>query len=99
MWAWVTRICLSVRPRCGETAVDAADLVAGIDDDGFAGFLVAQDGAVALQRADGKGLEDHGFIVERGWRGSAKRKRQTMKVCLSTDVDALASLFAGLGWR
>ncbi len=49
----------------GEAAMDAADLVAGIDDDGLAGLFVAQDGAVALQRADGKGLEDHGLIVER----------------------------------
>ena len=54
---------LELEAEGGEAAVDAGDLVAGIDDDGFAGFLVAQDGAVALERADGKGLEDHGFIV------------------------------------
>ena len=53
----------------GEAAMDAADFVAGIDDDGFAGGLVGKDGAVALQRADGKGLENHEFIVERScWR-------------------------------
>jgi len=51
-----------------ESAGDAAYLVAGVDDDGFAGFFVAQDGAVALQRADGEGFEDHGFILCR-WEG------------------------------
>ena len=56
---------LECEAEVGEAAVDAGDLVAGIDDDGFAGFLVGNDGAVALQRADRKGLENHGFIVER----------------------------------
>ena len=32
-----------------QAAVDAGDFVAGIDDDGLAGVLVAQDGAVALR--------------------------------------------------
>jgi len=49
----------------GEAAMDAGDLIAGVDDDGFAGFFVGQYGAVALQWADGKGLENHGFIVGR----------------------------------
>ena len=49
-----------------EAASDAADFVAGIDDDGFASFLVSQDGAVALQRANGEGFEDHGFILGYG---------------------------------
>jgi hypothetical protein len=39
------------------------DFVAGIDDHGFAGGFVADDGAVALQRADGEDFVDHGFIV------------------------------------
>ena len=39
------------------------DVVAGIDDHGFAGGLVADDGAVALQRADGEDFVDHGSIV------------------------------------
>jgi hypothetical protein len=46
--------------------MDAADLVAGIDDDGLAGHFVAEDGAVAGQRADGKGFQNHGLIVSRG---------------------------------
>ena len=35
----------------------------GIDDDGFVSDLVAQDGAVAAQRADGKTFKNHGFIL------------------------------------
>jgi len=49
-----------------KAALDAADLVAGIDDDGLAGFLIAQDSAVAFERADGEGFKNHGYIVERG---------------------------------
>jgi len=48
-----------------EAAVDAGDFVAGVNDDGFASLFVGKNGAIALQRADGEGLEDHGFIVER----------------------------------
>ena len=44
----------------GKEGEDAGDVVAGVDDDGFAGVLVAEDGAVALERADGDGFEDHG---------------------------------------
>src|SRR5580698_9654522 len=43
--------------------VDAADLFAGINDDGLAGLLVTENGAVALQRADGEGFENHALIV------------------------------------
>jgi hypothetical protein len=39
---------------------NAFDLIAGIDDHGFARGLVSDDGAVALQRADGKDFVDHG---------------------------------------
>jgi len=38
---------------------DAVDFVAGIDDDGVAGGFVAEDGAIALQDADGEDLMDH----------------------------------------
>ena len=48
-----------------EALVNAGGLVAGVDDDSLAGLLVAEKSAIALQRADGKGLQDHGFIVER----------------------------------
>ena len=40
---------------------DAGDVVAGIDDDGFAGGFVAKDGAVALERADDENFVDHAF--------------------------------------
>ena len=42
-----------------EEGQDSGDVVAGVDDDGFAGGLVAEDGAVALEGADGEGFEDH----------------------------------------
>jgi hypothetical protein len=61
----------------GEAAMDAGDLIAGVDDDGFAGFLVGEDGAVALQRADGKGFENHGFIVGLSMNPPKQMKRQT----------------------
>ena len=37
------------------------NVVAGVDDHGFARGLVADDGAVALQRADGEDFVDHGY--------------------------------------
>ncbi len=42
-----------------EDFLDAVDFVAGIDDHGLAGGFVAEDGAVALQDADGQDLVDH----------------------------------------
>ena len=39
------------------------NVVSGIDDDGFVSNLVAQDGAVAAQRADGKTFKNHSFIL------------------------------------
>ena len=43
----------------GEEGYDAGDLVSGVDDDGFARVLVAEDRAVALEWADGKDFVDH----------------------------------------
>jgi len=43
----------------GEQGEDAGYVVAWVDDDGFAGGLVAEDGAVALEGAYGDGFEDH----------------------------------------
>ena len=48
-----------------EAAVNAADVFSRVDDDGFASLLIAKNGAVALQRADGEGLKDHGSILDR----------------------------------
>jgi hypothetical protein len=39
------------------------NVVSGIDDYGFMGDLVAQDGAVTVQRAYGKTFEDHALIL------------------------------------
>ena len=47
----------------GEDGEDARDVVAGVDDHGFAGGLVSKDGAVALERADGEDFMDHGRFV------------------------------------
>ena len=38
----------------GERRRGCGDVVAGVDDDGFARGFVAEDGAVALEQADGK---------------------------------------------
>src|SRR6266851_678125 len=46
----------------GEEGEDAGDVVAGVDDDGFAGGFIAEDGAVALEEAYGEGFEDHGEV-------------------------------------
>ncbi len=56
---------LEFEAQFGEASVDAADFVAGIDDNGLSGLFVAQQGAVALQRADGKGLKNHMSILKR----------------------------------
>ena len=39
--------------------MDPADVVSGVDDDGFARLFIADDGAVALQRAYRKSLKNH----------------------------------------
>jgi hypothetical protein len=43
----------------GDDGHDAGDVIARVDDDGFVGVLVAQNGAVALQRTDREDLVDH----------------------------------------
>lgn len=49
----------------GKDGEDAGDIVAWVYDDGLAGGLVAEDGAVALERSDGEGFKDHVTILER----------------------------------
>src|SRR5580698_5988631 len=46
----------------GEEEEDAGDVVAGVNDDGFAGLLVAEDGAVALEGSDGEDFVNHGSL-------------------------------------
>jgi hypothetical protein len=42
-----------------EDGLDPLDFIAGVDDYGFAGGLVAEDGAVALERADRNDFVKH----------------------------------------
>ncbi len=42
-----------------QKAEDALDLIAGVDDDGFAGFGIADDQTIALEQADGQLDVDH----------------------------------------
>ena len=46
----------------GQEREDAGDVVARVNDDGFVGVLVAEDGAIALECADGKYLVNHGSL-------------------------------------
>ena len=48
----------------GEEGENLRDVVAGVDDHGFAGGLVAKDGAVALEGADGESFADHKRITK-----------------------------------
>jgi hypothetical protein len=61
--------------------VDTGDFVARVDDDSFACFLIGEDGAVALEWADGEALEDHVAIL--GWSGELLKKatRAGAKAC------------------
>lgn len=60
-----------------EAEVDKATMnprhvIPRINDDGFAGFFIAQDRAVARQRTHGRSFKDHGFELkadrQAGWR-------------------------------
>ena len=71
-----------------EQGEDAGDVVAGIDDDGLAGDLVSEDGAVALERADG---ED--FVA----RVRGQKKFDSVKelvTAMGKDTDQARSLLA-----
>jgi hypothetical protein len=52
-----------------EPGEDVGDLISGVDDDGFAGLEVRQQGAVAAERTDREGLTQelgrHTWIVAR----------------------------------
>jgi hypothetical protein len=56
-----------------EEGDDAGDVGAGIDDDGFVGGLVTEDGAVALEWANGEDFVDHARLSGlRGISGNEK---------------------------
>ena len=59
MCACVTTICFTCQAVLLDDSQDVLDLVAGIDHHRFARALVADDGAIALQRSDGNHLVDH----------------------------------------
>lgn len=56
---------LELEAEFGEAVMNSAHFVAGVDDDGFMRFFVAEDGAVAGQRANRERLQDHALIVKR----------------------------------
>jgi hypothetical protein len=56
---------LELEAQVCQTPLDSSDFLARIDDDGLAGLLVAENGAVALKRANGEGLDDHAVILLR----------------------------------
>ena len=53
-------ICLTCEIVLSNQGENIFDVVARIDHHGFASGLVPDDGAVALQRPDGKDFVDHG---------------------------------------
>lgn len=46
-----------------EDVEDPGDVVAGVDDHGFARLLIAEDGAIALERAHRQDLVDHSYTL------------------------------------
>jgi hypothetical protein len=63
---------LELESKVGEAAVNTADFIARIDNDGFRGILVAKEGAVALQGADDERLENHEDILATPEDGSIR---------------------------
>ena len=55
-----------------EDGEDAGDVVAGVNDDGLAGALISQNGAIALQQTDGQDLMDHMRFKVQGSRCEEK---------------------------
>jgi hypothetical protein len=56
---------LELEAEFDEPAVNASNLIAWIDDNGLSGLTVAEDGAVAGQRANWEGFQNHASIVLR----------------------------------
>jgi hypothetical protein len=67
------------------------NVVSRVDDHGVVAVLVAQDGAVAAQRADGKNFKDHAFIL--GEIAASVRRLITMQA-----MRIYAAAGASLGW-
>jgi len=60
-----------------EESKNIFEIIAGIDDHGFAGGFVSDDGAVALQGADREYFVDHGTIVASRVGGNASTTKDT----------------------
>ncbi|MNS63086.1 hypothetical protein D3C72_961720 [compost metagenome] len=58
------------QPQGVETRQDQLMIATRIDDDGLFRYRIADDRAVALQRADGEGFADEGGML--GHRGPAR---------------------------
>lgn len=69
-----------------DALVNAINVFAGVDDDGFAGCLVAEKCAVALEGADGKGFEDHRGLRE-------LKKGRPSEVCLERKASDITCRF------
>ena len=59
IWPCVATIARTRQAMFVEHGANLIDVIAGIDDDGLFGALVAEDDAVAHERADRDGLDDH----------------------------------------
>ena len=46
-----------------DESLDVFDVIAGVDDHGFAGGFIADNGAIAAERAYGEDFVDHRYIV------------------------------------
>ena len=94
---------LESKPKLCQTAVNAGDLVAGVNHDSLVRLFIAEDGAIALQRTNDKGLEDHGTIVVDSERGSTGAQGMEPDPATATHgkvegvlgIDASAVLIAG----
>lgn len=56
--------------------MNAAYFVPWVYDNGLAGCLIAKKGAIALQRPDRKGFEDHKAILERVGAADGRSNRK-----------------------
>lgn len=67
--------------KLAQPSVNATNLVSRIDHNCFACDLVPKKRAVALERADREGLEDHAFILEGGRLPVGRRVSQWRQEC------------------
>ena len=78
-------------PEQGE---DTGDVVAGVDDDGFAGAFVTEDGAVAPERAYGKDFVDHRCVF-----GDASSKYRVSAISVVYQVSGISYELSAISCR